>query len=208
MKSTIFALMALCFVASFTSCKKDDTTDEPSTDNGNTFTDSRDNKTYPLVKIGTQTWFAKNLSYAGDSAKCYDNESDSCDKYGRLYDSLSAQTACPNGFHLPTDDEWKTLEMHLGMSSTDADLTGYRGTTEAYTLLKDSSSGFNASYSGMAFGSSYFYYGTQVGFWSSTQSSNNNKYFMRFLKSASSGQIGRGNTSAYGIKACVRCLKN
>jgi len=36
--------------------------------------------------------------------------------YGVLYNWPAAITACPEGWHLPSDAEWKQLEMYLGMS--------------------------------------------------------------------------------------------
>jgi uncharacterized protein (TIGR02145 family)/uncharacterized repeat protein (TIGR02543 family) len=88
-----------------------------------TFTDSRDNKVYKKVKIGTQTWMAENLKYKGDAASgagwgwrsnCYGNDSSNCEKYGSLYTWNNAMKACPADWHLPSDAEWTTLIDYAG----------------------------------------------------------------------------------------------
>jgi len=82
-----------------------------------TFTDPRDDKTYKTVKIGTQVWMAENLNYkTKEGSICYDEKTENCKKYGRLYDYETAQTACPSGWHLPDSTEWQTLVDFAGGS--------------------------------------------------------------------------------------------
>jgi uncharacterized protein (TIGR02145 family)/uncharacterized repeat protein (TIGR02543 family) len=100
---------------------------------GTTFTDTRDNKTYKSVTIGSQTWMAENLNYqTADSSWCYGGSADSCNKYGRLYTWSAAMQgasssitkpsgvrgACPVGWHLPSRAEWEELVTFVGGSST------------------------------------------------------------------------------------------
>jgi uncharacterized protein (TIGR02145 family)/uncharacterized repeat protein (TIGR02543 family) len=75
-------------------------------------------ETYQTIVIGTQTWFARNLNYDVDGSKCYNNEPDSCEKYGRLYTWEAAMKACPVGWHLPDTTEWNTLVSFAGGSNT------------------------------------------------------------------------------------------
>jgi uncharacterized protein (TIGR02145 family) len=67
-------------------------------------------QTYNTVLIGNQCWFKENLNYEAGNSWCYNNNPSNCDIYGRLYNWATALTVCPDGWHLPSDNEWKILE--------------------------------------------------------------------------------------------------
>ena len=57
----------------------------------------------------------------------------SLNEYGRLYNWYAVDDArglCPSGWHVPTDGEWMTLEMALGMSEAEANDSTWRGTDQ------------------------------------------------------------------------------
>ncbi len=82
--------------------------------NGDYFIDDRDDQSYRMVTIGSQTWMAQNLNYNDENSYCYGNKDENCSQYGRLYYGTNH---CPAGWHLPTIDEWNVLIDFVGGAS-------------------------------------------------------------------------------------------
>ena len=205
---------------------------------GTAFVDARNGQSYTTVLIGTQCWMAENLNIgtringADDQTDnstiekyCYGDDDANCTTYGGLYQwdeimqyvtTEGTQGICPEGWHLPTDDEWKTMEMALGMSQSEADDIGWRGIDEGYKMKSTSgwsnngngsnSSGFTALPGGLRTSDGSFYYLGYYGlWWSSSEYSGTNAWY-RYLYYGYD-QVSRG----YGSKPSgfsVRCLKN
>ena len=164
---------------------------------------------YATVLIGGQCWFAENLrseNYTDGSVipadlddaawsattagavTVYDeggsNEGTNLATYGRLYNWYAVDDArglCPSGWHVPTDSEYMTLEMELGMSYTDANSISStpRGTDQGAQMKSSASdspawNGTNTSgFSGLAGGgrvssSNWYGEGNYGWFWSAS----------------------------------------
>ena len=80
-------------------------------------------------------------SYDEGQYGVYDNDPANADVYGNLYNwavTVDDRGVCPDGFHVPSDEEFMELEMYLGMSEEEANSTGYRGTDEGSKLAGNS----------------------------------------------------------------------
>jgi uncharacterized protein (TIGR02145 family) len=207
-----------------------------------------DGNVYNFITIGTQTWMVENLkttkyndgtsiplvtdltawSILTTPGYCwYNNATANKSIYGALYNwyTVNSGKLAPNGWHVPTDAEWTTLENYLIANGYNYDGTttgnkiakslaattgwnSYSGTgTIGNDLTKNNSSGFAGlpgGYrdSGGAFGS-IGYFGR---WWSSSEGSTSNAWF-HYLGYYSS-DVGRydGDEMQYGFS--VRCLRD
>jgi len=114
-------------------------------ESNNTFTDNRDGKIYKTIKIGNQIWMAENLNYEAPKSFHYllSNYSDNGREYIKeilkkppeswtYYGYDVALSACPEGWHIPSMDEWIILKDNLKKSNMNDS-----------TLLNGGSSGLN-----------------------------------------------------------------
>jgi uncharacterized protein (TIGR02145 family) len=145
-----------------------------------TMADPRDGEIYETVVIGNQTWMAENLRYNAPGSMV--NTNSPGPKYGRLYDWVTVFKACPTGWHLPSDAEWNTLEVTLGLAAAEAGKLYYRGSHGAGMKSAtgwnkggngDNSSGFNVFPAGYSLRSTssetYLDLGEIAHFWSASE---------------------------------------
>jgi len=102
--------------------------------NGDTIRNMTDNKGY----IDSTIWKAlKTGAYF-----IYDSRDTTSSNYdGKIFGYLynwyavsNSKNIAPSGWHVPSDDDWKTLEMFIGMDSDNKDKINWRGTNEGNKL--------------------------------------------------------------------------
>jgi uncharacterized protein (TIGR02145 family) len=210
-----------------------------------TVTDVQGN-VYKTVKIGDQWWMAENLkvkmyrdgtflqnienendwSNAMIGAYCiYENGHAPSPPPGLLYNWFAINNSkglAPDGWHIPTDDEWQKLEQSIGMSGADAMRNGWRGTkegdklkvaspngwTEFENVWSTNESGFTALAGGCRLPNAT--YGQpalfSTGFWWTTTESNPDEAYYRYLDYKNSNVFRNHDSKRYGFS--VRCVKD
>jgi uncharacterized protein (TIGR02145 family) len=227
----------VCMMLVF-SCKKEET--EEIIIERSTVTDI-DGNVYATVKIGDQWWMAENLrvtsfndgtalnyialnsedslwANATDPSYTFINDSIS----GNLYNGnvvLSDKNIAPAGWHIPTDDEWKTMEATIGMHSTELHQTGWRGEFEADRLASKYSQGWPEG--GLLYGTDEFGFRALPGgcrifdgqtnisgltaFWW-TRSSTEGELWYRYIDSQEKRIFRQHTYVGYGMS--IRCVKD
>lgn len=202
-----------------------------------TMTDQDGNK-YATITIGTQTWMAENLRttkykdgtpipYVTDEndwdnlrtgAYCNYNNTiniDTISTYGRLYNWYAVNTGklAPNGWHVPTDEEWTTLTDYLGGESVANGKLKETGTTHwnSSNTGVTNESGFTALPGGYRYYNGPFYeFGEDGRWWSATVWSDTENItgtaWYRYMDCSSSdvGRYGFEKPSGFS----VRCVKD
>ena len=129
----------------------------------------------------------------------------------------------PEGWHVASDEEWKELEMYLGMTQGQADLTLWRGTNEGGKLKETGTMYWNAPNTGATnetgftalpggwrsmYDGTFSGMGAFVSFWTSTgTTASNSTYALTRGLSSSESRISRtGDLRVAGLS--VRCIKD
>ncbi len=179
------------------------------------------------IVIGSQVWARYNLNVGtmvtGVTTQtnnsilekyCHSNIELNCTNDGGLYQwdeamqyvvTAGAQGICPAGSHIPTDAEWKTLEMQLGMSQAQADATSWRGTDQGTQLKPGGASGMNMLLAGYRVTDGSFGGLLSVAYpWSSSESGVN--AWFRRIDTSNTTVRHNWDVKTYGFS--IRCIGN
>jgi uncharacterized protein (TIGR02145 family) len=185
-------------------------------------TDSRDEKKYPFKTYGNQVWMLQNLNYQTPGCLVFENNPEKTpSEFGKLYPYQEAVIACPPGWHLPSDEEWKMLEEFTGIPKADLDKTALRG-SPAGGMMKEpgmrlwesesakhsnNRSGFSVVPSGWyrTDKKEFTYSKTCAGFWSGSEDLKT--AFLRFFF-VNSDAVSRTSLEINSLLLSVRCVKN
>ncbi|MDR2583928.1 MAG: hypothetical protein LBC75_10655 [Fibromonadaceae bacterium] len=192
---------------------------------------SYENETYQTVVIGTQTWMARNLNYAAPGSKCgngsslSDENTATCNTYGRLYNWATAmaldascnstscasqvgakhQGICPSGWHIPSDAEWTTLTDHVGASIAGTKLKATSGWNSNGN--GQDTYGFAALPGGDGYSDGSFSNVDNYGYWWSATEDNANYAYYRDMGYDYEDVSRNYNYKYYGLFS-VRCLQD
>ena len=178
-----------------------------------------------------ESWF--HITREDKAYSWYDDRVSNGFTYGALYtwaatvrglevsdkNPSGIQGVCPDGWHVPSDDEWKQLEMYLGMDIFEANAEGWRGEDEGGALKQEGTgywkspnsgatnrTSFKALPGGYRHGSGEFYGQTTTArFWTTTKNGYSYGWYHQLDFDKSS--IKRHYDGVYRGHS-VRCLKD
>ena len=191
--------------------------------------------TYAVIQIGNQVWMAENLKTSTFSdgspipdvenydewaslilpAYCwYNNDSLNSDDYGALYNSYTVETEmlCPEGWHVPSDEDWIELETVLGGAGTAGGALKETGTSywKIPNTRANNESGFTARPGGYRSYNGTYNLIRIDGFWWSTSEKSwyglSDRVMYRTLSYDDQSMFRRIAEKANGFS--VRCVKN
>jgi len=176
------------------------------------FVDQRDGQTYKTLKIGDRWWMAENLNFETETGSMsYMDDPVYAETFGRLYLWDAAMIACPDGWEIPSDDNWKELELELGLTEEEIEKTGMRGNDAGCQMKEGGGSGFEALFAG-------YYHGfmppyrcghihNDTRFWTSTKEKDRETHVWRRFLSIGDDGIDRNITWTTNGNS-VRCIQS
>ena len=202
-----------------------------------------DGNVYHTVVIGDQEWMLENLKTTrysdgtpipnvtdttewrnvDEPAYCwYNNDISNKEPYGALYNGHvtgNSKSICPDEWRVATDEDWKELELFLGMTPEQIEGTGLRGNDEGAKLKEagtdrwrrpnagaTNEAGLTIIPSGRRDSSGKFYdMRTGATIWTSSETSVSCAYYRHFATNATT--IGRNPEGDKKFGFAIRCIK-
>jgi uncharacterized protein (TIGR02145 family) len=181
---------------------------------------------FPSVKIGSQIWTKENLQVSkfcnGEPIPLVQDDEEWSELETAAYcigpeghyfynwfAVIDPRGLAPEGWHVPSDEEWNILEQSLGLSSVDAKQWYYRGVhgsamkSEAWDGTNES--GFSALPAGYRFYDGFFFDLGDFGYWWSSSPDGGNAIY-RFLTSGNSNVNRYYSNPHFGFS--VRCVRD
>lgn len=175
------------------------------------------------TKLSDEAWAATDQGayaiYPYANVNGISSEAQMKDHYGLLYNgyaALDSRNIAPEGWRVPTDDDWKELEIYVGMTEQEANGAGWRGTI---SRVFRSTTGWPDRFNGTDdFGfavlpggsrnanGSYDYINARANFWTTTPSGTQNDRYLRRIFQDTYETINRSNwfvNEGYSVR-CVR----
>jgi len=184
------------------------------------FTDERDDQVYGMALMPDgKVWMTENLNYQfpPPDTRTWSPDSDYRDTYGLLYSWTAAMEACPEGWHLPTREEWANLACAAtvdgggsvtGMCSNTGSTAGTRLKSKTgWTSNGTDDYGFSALPGGNNNGVNQTLANTANGYWwTATEVSNNNAYPRNI--NGNGTHVGDPGSTSKTQRYSVRCVRN
>jgi uncharacterized protein (TIGR02145 family) len=169
--------------------------------------EDRDGNKYPVkVLLDSNLWMTANLNLNIQNSYCYENASENCGKYGRLYVWTAANQGCSSlgeSWRLPTDGEWLQLVKLYGGTAEDSKLEAYKA------LLYSGTSGFNAVLGGNREPAGTYARKEFHGFyWTATENDSSSAWYYNFGKGSQAlfQQEGGEKKRAFSVH-CVKSIR-
>lgn len=202
------------------------------TSGGGTFIDQRDSRVYPYTPIAGKDWMEKNLAYCG-FGKAYMSVNDSgydsmTDIFGMYYTWEEALQACPEGWRLPSDQDWTemcqtltdtpltTLQTFPGIASklmSNARLNNNRLWTY-YTITKPDPTASYMNLLPVGFanisGDTYYFESSlsSAAFWTSTEYDSEKAYVRYLYNNAKNADVQAHPLYKDFVATTIRCIRD
>jgi uncharacterized protein (TIGR02145 family) len=172
-----------------------------------TLVDAHGNKYRLEILSDGNLWITTNLNVTIPGSYCYEDKTENCERYGRLYNWESANRGCKllgENWRLPTSAEWRQLTILYGGTAEDFSVTRK---TAYKNLLHTGTSEFNAVLGGgRAPDNQYARLEAHGFYWTATEDSTDTAKYYNFAKGSQALFEQAHGEKAWSIS--VRCVKS